>query len=144
MGTRAVFTFRAHGESYHVYKHRDGYPEGAACFLTNAKKYAWKGDRFESADFAAAFIAGNKKEGGGDVYFTKGPQRHGDLEYVYEVYMDRKTHKPCVRAYEIEYDRADGGQLRKRLFSGTLNEFVFEHGDQATAEEYSALINNSN
>ena len=30
MSTRAVYTFIDEHETYHVYKHHDGYPEGAA------------------------------------------------------------------------------------------------------------------
>lgn len=139
MGTRAVYTFKSHNEIYHVYKHWDGYPEGAASFFANAVQYAWQGDRFEASDFAAAFIAGNKKKGGGDIYFTKGPKAHGDLEYVYEVYPNKKTHERSIRAYEVDYNNEDKLTKRK-IFDGTMNEFIFEHGAQDTAEEHSNFI----
>lgn len=61
MSTRALYTFRdSDGSEFHVYKHHDGYPTGAAEALTNALEFAWRFPRYEADDFAAAFIAGNK------------------------------------------------------------------------------------
>src|SRR4051812_43807301 len=65
MSTRAMYTFiePEHTDSkrgYHVYKHHDGYPSGAAQWIENALPHAWKGGRFEADEFAAAFVAGNK------------------------------------------------------------------------------------
>lgn len=139
MGTRAVFTFKAHGETYHVYKHWDGYPREAARFIANAVRYAWGGDRFESSDFAAAFIAGNKQEGGGDVYFSRGPNKHGDLEYSYEIYPDKRTHVRSVKAYEVGYTSSDK-LVRKQIFNGTLDKFISQYGDYAVVEEHGNFI----
>ena len=44
MGTRAIYFFEerlADDCYYGVYKHYDGYPQGAADFIENAKSYAW-------------------------------------------------------------------------------------------------------
>ena len=49
-----------------------------------ATGHAWALPRFEAADFAAAYVRANKA-GGGDIYFSKGPNRHGDLDYRYIV-----------------------------------------------------------
>jgi len=63
MSTRAVYTFidpELPQNTYHVYKHHDGYPTGAAIAIANAQPYAWPLGRFEADEFAAAFVAGNK------------------------------------------------------------------------------------
>lgn len=60
MSTRAVYTFKEGREVYHVYKHHDGYPSGAAAAITNALPFAWPLPRWEADEFATAFIAGNK------------------------------------------------------------------------------------
>jgi hypothetical protein len=44
-----------------VYKHRDGYPSGAAQAIEAALPHAWPLPRFEPDEFAAAFVRGNKK-----------------------------------------------------------------------------------
>ena len=90
MGTRAVYTFKDDHDSFSVYKHYDGYPEGegggsgAFGFIKEAKAFAWDLPRFDPSDFAAAFIKANK-DAGGDVYLTHGPKSHGDLSYRYEI-----------------------------------------------------------
>jgi hypothetical protein len=33
MGTRAIYTFKDKSQAVHVYKHYDGYPEGAVQFI---------------------------------------------------------------------------------------------------------------
>ncbi len=43
-----------------VYKHSDGYPDGAVCWITKALEHAWPLPRFEADEFAAAFVAANK------------------------------------------------------------------------------------
>jgi hypothetical protein len=60
MSTRACYTFRSDQESFHVYKHSDGYPSGAAEWIEAALQYAWPLPRFEADEFAAAFVAANK------------------------------------------------------------------------------------
>lgn len=131
MGTRAVYTFKESTEKYHVYKHWDGYPEGAALFLMNAIPYAWGGTRFEACDFAAAFISANKKEGGGDVYFSRGPNFHADLEYVYELYQN-DLGGLMVKAYHADWDLVKNRTIKTQLFKGTLIAFIEKYGDEET------------
>ena len=91
MSTRAVYTFRDimnDGKQYHVYKHHDGYPQGAMQWIRNAIPFAWQAPRFEPSDFACAFVCGNKGKGGGGIYLTHHWEEHGDLEYRYEIFMD--------------------------------------------------------
>ena len=129
MGTRAVYTFNDGDDKFHVYKHWDGYPEGAALFFMKAIPYAWGGTRFEAMDFAAAFVAGNKKEGGGDVYFTKGPNVHGDLEYVYELYQN-DLGGLMIKAYHANWDDVKSRTVKTQMFKGTLIAFVQKHGGE--------------
>ena len=106
MGTRAVYTFIDNDSKFSVYKHYDGYPEGLGAgsgahgFIREAKKFAWDFPRFDASEFAAAFIAANKGEAGGDVYLTEGPQRHGDLSYKYEISKD--VDSLIVKVYEAK------------------------------------------
>lgn len=62
MSTRALYTFRSEdgSEEFHVYKHHDGYPTGAADAIVAALEFAWPLPRYEADEFAAAFVAANK------------------------------------------------------------------------------------
>lgn len=62
MSTRACYRFidPQAAAVVTVYKHSDGYPEGAVCWITKALNFAWTLPRFEADEFAAAFIAANK------------------------------------------------------------------------------------
>jgi hypothetical protein len=66
MSTRACYRFidPDTSEVATVYKHHDGYPEGAVCWITKALDYAWRLPRFEADEFAAAFVAANKPSAG--------------------------------------------------------------------------------
>ena len=112
MGTRAVYTFKDENDSFSVYKHYDGYPEGqgggtgAYGFIEAAKDFAWELPRFDASEFAAAFIAANKNKAGGDVYMTEGPQSHCDLSYRYEITRDGKN--LIVKTYKAgDWDGSD-------------------------------------
>jgi len=119
MSTRAVYSFIGDGEIHHVYKHCDGYPTGAADAIKNAMPHAWPLPRFEADEFAAAFVAGNKL-GTGGVRLTPGFDRHGDLEYRYEIGF--RFGELYVTAYEVDYN--DGSQTSHRLFAGSLDKFA--------------------
>jgi hypothetical protein len=120
MGTRAVYTFIDEDERHSVYKHWDGYPRWACRFIANALTLAWSLPRFEANEFAAAFVAANKKEAG-DIRLTTGPDAHWDLAYAYEIQCpDGRLH---VRICKIGYA---GPGLRvaeyRPLFEGTLED----------------------
>lgn len=68
MSTNAIFSFVSDvtGETFHVYKHWDGYPEGGLKAIARACRKAWQLNRFEPDEFGAAFIAANK-DGEGDL-----------------------------------------------------------------------------
>lgn len=117
MPTRAVFSFHEAGikRKFHVFKQSDGYPNGAVRAFLYALPYAFQLPKFEADEFAAAFIAGNKKDPGG-VKYSNGPQHHADLEYHYEVWQaaDKTL---MINAWRL-------GDKKTRFFFGPLEQFV--------------------
>lgn len=98
MSTRALFSFKDSDSLITVYKHYDGYPEkrGAYGFIAKAVGFAWELPRFEADDFAAAFVAANKKQGGGDIRLLSADATNGDvlgIEYEYTITAE----KDCLR-----------------------------------------------
>ena len=93
MSTRCTITvhddrFGEH-EEYTIYRHCDGYPDsgnGVLHTLSEALPYAWPLPRFEAVDFAAAIIAA-WKNGGGNIYCSRGHDYHHDTDYRYNVRM---------------------------------------------------------
>ena len=112
MGTRAVYTFIDQGNRHSVYKHYDGYPRWGCQFIANTLPLAWPLPRFEADEFAAAFVAANKKQAG-DIRLTTGPEAHGDLAYRYEIRCPGgRIH---VRIYGCAHDD-------QPIFEGTLED----------------------
>lgn len=127
MGTRAVYSFfDDRNDVFHVYKHWDNYPTGAAESLTKAVAAAWDQPRYEHDEFGAAFIAANKKEQGG-VRLTHRPENHCDIEYIYEVSQARNG-QMILRAFEANY-WDDTKPVKKEFFYGRLKDFVIEYGE---------------
>ena len=133
MGTRAVFTFKDDFGSHAVYKHMDGYPEGAADCLTKAIPFSWGLDRYEACDFSAAFVAANK-QGGGDVYLTESVDSHGDLGYHYELTSAYTNGQLIIRAFHVE----------EEIFYGRLKDFVDIHGSSDTKKMWNTLDKSPN
>ena len=83
MATRATITVADENDSFDIYQHYDGYPNGEYGLvrrLANAPRMAWKLPRFEAMDFAAAVVA-VLKEGGGATYLTKNAEQHSDRAF---------------------------------------------------------------
>lgn len=97
MSTRSTITVRDSkdsAEGFSIYRHGDGYPDtphGVFNTLKEALPYAWPWPRYEAMDFAAAIVAAWKQKGGGNIYFTKGRDAHGDTEYHYEIYQKERN-----------------------------------------------------
>lgn len=123
MSTRAVYTFKDQFGSFSVYKHYDGYPEGAALWIEKARALAWPGSRFEADEFAASFIAANKDKAG-DVRITKSHSSHGDLSFRYEV--TQKKGALYVQAFQRSYSQDETLKYTK-IFSGSLTEFFAKY-----------------
>ena len=129
MGTRAVYTFIDEEDCISVYKQWDGCPRWACRFIASALPLAWPLPRFEADEFAAAFVAANKKEAG-DIRLTAGPKTHGDLSYSYEILCrDGRLH---VRIFKVGYSGPgfrhaeyqplfEGGLDDARQFATTCN-----------------------
>ena len=146
MSTRSVYTFKDEYQSFTVYKHWDGYPEGAAEFLTNAIPFSWGMDRFEADDFAAAFVAANKTQGG-DVRLTTSVDAHVDLDYHYELTPARTNGQLIVRASEVEYERISGNDYQiafKEVFYGRLKDFVDKFGNSDTRKKWNTIDKSEN
>ena len=106
MGTRAVYSFSDDRDTHHVFKHWDGYPENALQFISFAKDRAWKLPRFEADEFAASFVAANKS-GEGDIRLTPHYNKHGDLDYRYEVRCRSNDKDLHITIYNVGYGKPD-------------------------------------
>lgn len=116
MSTRATYEFKDEYDSFTIYRHHDGYPEGAYQWIANARKFAWPLPRFEASDFAAAFCAGNATPGGGGVGITTGRDAHGDTVSHYVI--------RCVNG-KITVDRQERNLGTWKLAeSGILDELL--------------------
>jgi hypothetical protein len=130
MSTRAIYTFKGFGETYHIYKHHDGYPSGAARWLGNALAYAWELPRYEPDDFAAAFVAGNKS-GGGGIRIAKSRTSARDVEFGYTVYpleYNKQSDFPQLNVGELMIDVVStdywDGKKEMLLWKGPLRTFI--------------------
>ena len=87
MSTRATITVADSRDSFDIYQHHDGYPEGPFGLVRQlgmAQRLAWDLPRFEAADFAAAIIA-VLKDRGGSTYLTADAEAHTDRAFHYRV-----------------------------------------------------------
>lgn len=135
MSTRAMYTFKDESGEFHVYKHHDGYPSGAAGHIKAAAGNAWEPPRFEADEFGAAFVAANKDGPGGVRLMNTGPWKKvapGDLEFRYEITAPAKARVEnpelacgpvMVAAFEVHCSYPANKWTEKRIFSGTLTEF---------------------
>lgn len=118
MGTRAVYFFEDDSGMYGVYKHYDGYPQGAASHIEAAKDWAWDLPRFEADEFASAFVAANKNKGGGEIRLIP-LFEHASTRQVME------DHNWCDFYYRISYDK-DVGDLVVHVFESFYDDDVGE------------------
>jgi hypothetical protein len=116
MGTRAFYFFEDDDGIYGVYKHYDGYPQGAASHIEAAKDWAWKFPRFEADEFASAFVAANKNKDGGEIRLLP-------MFDSKSIDMVMKDYTWCDYYYHISYDSADGG-LVVRVFESVWEEAI--------------------
>jgi len=132
MSTRALYTFSDEMGEFHVYKHCDGYPEGAREFISLAMEYAWPLPRFEADEFAAAFVAANKSYDGkpshGGIRLMKSGHwkeiSTSDIEFHYTVSLKNK--QLHVQANSVHHDYATDVWSVVPIFEGTLDKFCNE------------------
>ena len=113
MSTRAVYTFKDNTGTFHVYEHRDGYPERAFIFI----KAAFETGSTRANDLAVSFIVANKMCG----ELTRHYDAHIDLDYRYEITKKKKGNF-IVSAFE----RTPGFYKAPKyglIFRGSLGEF---------------------
>jgi hypothetical protein len=82
-----------------VYKHHDGYPSGAAKAIEAALDCAWQLPRFEADEFAAAFVAANKRS-------------TSSIRQEYEAHAQDAERKAKV---DVEFAKADMPGYYRRL-----------------------------
>jgi hypothetical protein len=130
MSTRCVVTVFEDDESYAIYRHSDGYPDGehgVIAMLERVLPFAWPLPRFEAADFAAAIVVA-WKGGGGDIYLTPRADNHGDLAYRYEI--RRSEHDSHLLVTVLTVDSADVWKVASTHFlpeAGPLGKLALTH-----------------
>ena len=94
MSTNAIIFFQSDetSEPYSsgVYQHWDGYPSGVQATInkTIESGLAWELPRFEADEFAAAFIAANKKERGNIRHIDTNNMHNRYFDFIYFVQYD--------------------------------------------------------
>lgn len=137
MSTRAVYVFKDDDQKeYCVYKHHDGYPEGAVAFIVNAMENSWDLPRFEADEFAASFVAANKTNKGG-VRLVNNPTDYADIEYLYEVFQ-AKNGQLILRVYSVNFWGEN--KLKEELFYGRLKDGVAMYGTPETKKQWDAIV----
>jgi hypothetical protein len=129
MSTRATYLFSntsMAGEDVCIYIHHDGYPSGAAQYLSRAKHLSSRDKR----PLLESFIAANK---GAEI--TRCHSTHGDTDYRYSItstgygLADVTCHS---RHLSLEDDEGFSTHW-KEIFSGSLNRFIMNNIDAAEA-----------
>jgi len=117
MSTRSTISVKDAYDTFYIYRHCDGYPQGEYGVVNTLKEalpYAWTLPRFESMDFAAAIIRAWKDEGGGNIYFTRNHDFHADTEYQYYItFKDGKLQLKVKSGY---------GPKMKTIFNGSFDD----------------------
>ena len=144
MSTRALYTFTDDDGDFHVYKHHDGYPYckfpqgegGGLVWINNAKELAWDLPRFEAHEFAAAFVAANKKDRGGVNLVNDNNRWENNLDchYWYKVKIAVPALDVWVSVYEISWFNQDAdyvnmpniphGHAFQLIMEGALSELL--------------------
>lgn len=125
MSTRGLYSFVGDGQTYHVYKHSDNYPEGehgGIGSILRTLSAAWPLPRFEADEFAAAFIAVNKDGPGSVRLLASGAWKDvasSDIEYRYEIFT--KHGQLTVRVFDVQCDFNTDEWTEQKLFEGTLD-----------------------
>tara|TARA_R110000822_G_scaffold266119_1_gene389961 strand:+ start:187 stop:564 length:378 start_codon:yes stop_codon:yes gene_type:complete len=123
MSTRATYLFSntsMAGEDVCIYIHHDGYPSGAAQYLSNAKHRSSRDRR----PLLESFIAANK-----GAQITHSHQAHGDTDYRY--YTNGKYLTAHQRIISLQDDGFSS--YWKVIFSESLDNFILEQLQTAEA-----------
>tara|TARA_R100001129_G_scaffold103444_1_gene70649 strand:- start:1279 stop:1632 length:354 start_codon:yes stop_codon:yes gene_type:complete len=116
MSTRATYEFISTVNSFEpnvvVYRHYDGYPEGAADWLKNVRT-------------AEDFIRKNT-----EASITQSHDTHGDTDYRYIVTRGQKGSVDIVAKQRIVYDQVDRWIV---IFNGSAEEFQRHYSREGAA-----------
>lgn len=130
MSTKATYEFTEEQTKRRppiIYKHHDGYPEGAACWIYNAFKHRHRGA-------AAGFLRGNPES-----ELTESHEIHGDTEYRYTI--DTTDPAWIVTALAGRYNDDDDDKTWTPYFVGTLAAMLEKYGHELLSpEEYWPLL----
>ena len=148
MSTRAVYTFKNISDwdnsEIHIYKHHDGYPTGGLTWIKQAYLYYRENHKtlknLENRDALVISFLLSINEDEGDKYggcrITEHHERHGDLEYRYEI-STLKNFKDSpiatnmsIRIYSIVSWEGHKGLI----FGGSLAQAIAEFGTLEEAE----------
>lgn len=136
MSTRATITVADQHDSFDLYQHHDGYPDGPHGLVRNiamARRLAWDLPRFEAADFAAAIIA-VLKDRGGSTYLTKDADAHGDRSYHYRIEPVRENTATRIQL-TISRPSFERGKSDVEIFAGTVQDAVAKFDAVADATD---------
>ncbi|SNZ20079.1 hypothetical protein SAMN06265368_3178 [Cohaesibacter gelatinilyticus] len=106
MSTRATLTISDKHDSFDIYRHHDGYPNGPHGVIKDiraAVDKAWLLPHFEAGDFAAATVA-QMKQSPGSVYLTHEAARHSDRSFHCEVSFAENALQVVVHDYAARVD----------------------------------------
>ena len=148
MSTRAVYTFKNISDwdnsEIHIYKHHDGYPTGGLTWIKQAYLYYRENQKtlkhLENRDaLVTSFLLSiNEGEKYGGCSITEHHEKHGDLEYRYEI-STLKNFKDSpiatnmsIRIYSIASWEGDKGLI----FGGSLAQAIAEFGTLEEAEAW--------
>jgi len=136
MSTRAVYTFKTLSDwdqsEVHVYKHCDGYPKGGLTFIKEAFGYyisnyeTMKNLVDRDALLTSFLLSVNKGAKYVNCDITEHHDKHGDLEYRYEI-TPLKDFKQIPMLTEIAikiYSCASWEGEEKLIFDGDLHQAV--------------------
>lgn len=138
MSTRAVYTFKTLSKwdesEVHIYKHHDGYPQGGLSFIKAAIEYY--DNNYETmkilvdrdALLTCFLLSINKGEKYGACNITEHHNKHGDLEYRYEI-TPLKDFKEAPRPTKISikiYSCASWEGNEKLIFNGNFHQAYFK------------------
>jgi hypothetical protein len=138
MSTRAVYTFKNISEwdnsEVHIYKHHDGYPMGGLTWIRQAYLYYRENHKtlknLENRDaLVTSFLLSiNEDEGDkyGGCYITEHHEKHGDLEYRYEIStLNNFKESPIATNMAIRiYSTASWKGDEELIFRGNLAEAI--------------------
>lgn len=136
MSTRSTISVLDECDTFHIYRHHDGYPHGAHGVIHDLKRasdFAWELPRFQAADFSAAVVRA-MKEHGGSVYLTDDADAHGDRDYHYDLRCADQAIQVAV------WDFTGRAKEAARLFDGPLDEAVTEFESGPIASERDAVL----